>query len=121
MFGDFGGVVFNDSCNAVGLCFILEWASFTKRANSGTGVMLVNIAMMYVSESARVKRIIRGDNIFLPGTISIPFGAKLINGLTLSKLVVQSSINSINRDSGQKSGNEDDNGGTHSKVRCLVS
>ena len=121
LFGDFGGVVHNDSCSAVGLCFILEWASFTIRANSSTGVMLFNIAMMYGNEWARVKRIIRGDNIFLPSTTIIPFGAKLINGLTLSKLIVQSSVNSINRDSGQKSSNEDDNGGTHSKVRCWVS
>jgi hypothetical protein len=33
----------------------------------------------------------------------------LINGLALSKLIVQSSVNSINRDRGQKSSNEDDN------------
>lgn len=120
MFRNFGGVVLNDSCNAVGLCFILEWASFTKRANSGTGIMLFNIAMTYGDESARVHRITRGGNISLPGTTSIPFGAKLINGLTFSKLIVQSSVNSINRKGGQKSSKEDNNGSTHSEVRFLV-
>jgi hypothetical protein len=96
LFGEGSGVVRSDIGYAIGLHFILGWASFTKGTRCGTRLVLTDVAEICDNDLVKLKG---GGSVdvfvYIPIAIGIPFVAELSNSLALGKLIIQSSVDSI--------------------------